>query len=110
MQTSVWALQLRNAGSTACRTGGWLRFLSVRDPRGRRMHAKFSYDFAAYGHSTRPFLLRPGGRAFVQMAQPILHSPHAGCAARAELTFEAPHDGGRLAVAMPERHAVCPHV
>ena len=110
MQTSVWALQLRNDGSTACRTGGWLRFLSVRDPRGRRMHAKFSYDFAAYGHSTRPFLLLPGGRAFAQMAQPILNGPRGGCAAHAELAFEAPHEGGRLSVAMPERHAVCPHV
>lgn len=110
MQTSVWALQLRNAESTACRIGGWLRFSSVRDPRGRPMHAEFRYGFAAYGHTTRPFLLRPGGRAFAQMAQPILHSPHAGCAARAELTFEAPHDGGRLAVSMPERHVVCPHV
>jgi Protein of unknown function (DUF4232) len=110
MQTSVWALQLRNHGRSACRVGGWLRFVSVRDGHGNRMHAKFLYDFGVYGESTKPLVLGPGGRAFAQMAQPILHSPHSGCSTRADLTFKVPHQGGTLVIAVPAEHTVCPHV
>lgn len=44
------------------------------------------------------------------MAQPILHSPHTGCASHANVTFAVPHRDGKLTVALPSEHALCPHV
>lgn len=111
---SFWTLQLRNHSRSACLVGGTLRFASVRAKIGTHIAAKVRYNLDAFGAAAKTFVLKPGARAFAQMADPIALSPQTGCTTPARLTFDLPHNAGRLSVLTPdtkaEQYSVCPNL